>query len=42
MGVELRRDSVGFINVALAMLPRFGHNPVGLVSILRGQLAVPR
>jgi hypothetical protein len=42
IGDGLLRYSVGFINVALAMLPRFSHNPVGLVSILRGQLAVPR
>jgi hypothetical protein len=30
----------GFVNVALFMRPRLGHNPVGLMSILRGQLAV--
>ena len=42
IGHSLLRDSVRFVNVALAMLPSFGHNPVGLVSILCGQLAVPR
>ena len=26
----------GFVNVALSTFTRFGHNPVGLMSILRG------
>jgi len=42
IGDGLLRDSVGFVDVALFMRPGFGHNPVGLVSILRGQLTVPR
>jgi len=28
------------VNVALSTLPRLGHNAVGLMSILRAQLAV--
>src|ERR1700679_729343 len=38
---SLLRESARFVTVPLAMLPRFGHNPVGLMSILRGQFAVP-
>ncbi len=41
IGDGLLRDSVGFVDVALFMRPRLGHNFVGLMSILRGQLAVP-
>src|SRR5208282_166122 len=42
IGNGLLRDAVGFVNMALFMRPCFGHDPVGLVSVLRGQLAVPR
>jgi Helix-turn-helix domain len=38
----LLRDAVGFVDVALFMRPRFGHNPVGLVSVRCGQFAVSR
>jgi hypothetical protein len=31
----------GFVNVALAMFPRLGHNFVGLMSILRGEIPMP-
>jgi hypothetical protein len=31
----------GFVNVALSTLPRLGHNAVGLMSILRGQIPMP-
>jgi hypothetical protein len=30
----------GFVNVALSALPRLGHNFVGLVSILGGEVPV--
>jgi hypothetical protein len=32
------RDAVGFVDMALFMRPRLGHNPVGLMSILRGEI----
>ena len=41
IGHSLLRDSVGFVNVALAMLPRLSHNAVGLVSILCGKVPMP-
>ncbi len=31
----------GFVNVTLAAFPRLGHNAVGLMSILRGQIPMP-
>jgi hypothetical protein len=41
IGDGLLRDAVGFVSVALSMLSRFGHNPVGLVSILRREVPMP-
>jgi hypothetical protein len=42
IGHGLLRDAVGFVDVALFMRPRLGHNFVGLVSVLCGQFAVSR
>ena len=41
IGNGLLRDSVGFVDVALFMRPRLGHNFVGLMSILCGQIPTP-